>query len=167
MCYSEKLADQAHAYQTQNGWVYIGWKAVLKDKYGTLLSLRTDREGDHYDYTPLKLLRDRHGFHLAATREGAIRAALKFLDDYEQRHETALHAIRRLSCYKVRVVRCLVPSESIGQGNHAHAMLVLPPRQRETEVLIDLADRENRRLKRKIDERDRAVRKLRNLVGVN
>lgn len=190
MCFSEKLADKAHAYQTKHGWVYVAWKAVaVNTTTGDVRPLY--RPYSECDYTGERkwgtwgtfqveeLVRDRHGFHVGASPKGAMVAALQFVDygdEKSRRAETALQAWRRLEkqmsdrsakehSYVVRLVRVLVPSASIGDGEHAHSMLMLPPGVRETEADIAECDRENRRLSRALNQREIALSKLREIAN--
>ena len=177
MCYSEKLSNEGSAYQTEHGWVYVAFKtiAVRHSKDQVLRPLHAIDKWDEYRYQPGKLVRDQHGFHVAATRRGAIQAALTYAGhEPARKHETALAAWRRLEKdvsersnsyhYSLCVVRCLVPAESVGDASHCHAMLMLAPGQRETAADVARCAAENRRLQRRLDARTAAVEKLRAIV---
>jgi hypothetical protein len=178
MCYSEKLAADGSAYQTEHGWVYVAHKtvAVRISDDEVIRPLHAIDGWSDYQYTPGKLVRDRHGFHVAASRRGAMQAALRYAEHVQAREiETALTAWRRLEerisdrsgshYYKLRVVRCLVPSESIGEKEHCHSIMILAPGQRETEADVARCDAENRRLRRKLDARTEALEKLRTITS--
>jgi hypothetical protein len=176
MCYSEKLAADGSAYQTEHGWVYVAHKTVavrISDDQ-VIRPLHAIENWSDYAYAPGTLVRDRHGFHVAATRRGAIQAALRYTE-HDRKIETALTAWRRLEkqvskrsgshYYYLRVVRCLVPSESVGEKEHCHAIMILAPGQHETEADVARCDAENRRLRRKLDVRTAALEKLRTITS--
>lgn len=164
MCYSEQLTE-CNAYETEHGWVHVAYKAVLVQDDGELQPLIYS--GGPL-YRPRRLVRDRHGYHVAATRKGAWSAALHGdREAYDRKTATALAWIRRIERERdgrVRVVRCLVPTASIGKDNHCHALYVLPLRTRETEADIEAVDRENARLARAVDGRQRALDVLRGVT---
>lgn len=153
MCYSEQLSE-AMGYAEPHGWVLVGWKAVLRgEKSGKLYQL-LHHHGSRQTYRPAELVRDQHGFHTAATRRGAIEAALKFGEEnWDPRRETALHRIRDtwdedVLSMKLRLTQILVPARAVGDGNHCHSMLMLRPGERATAEQIAACNRENARIER-------------------
>lgn len=160
MCYSEKLA-QANAYAGADGWVFAGFKAVLSDMHGRVFALvRLRDEWDdpypRYEYKVGKLDRAVHGFHLAASRRGALQAALKF-GAYDPRTTTVReHFAAVWPGYKVRIRAALVPERSMGETEHAHAIVLCAGLQ-PTAQEIKAAHRENAQLAR-AERREEACR---------
>lgn len=132
MCYSETLTREAHGHYVEatQSWVLEGWKLV--NGVGPLPS--SLHEGhQEYDYELGKVLYDDHGFHLAATKRGALKASMQMVDQPEwdlcshpgcnQSHwmTRAKQLRHKLATY----MKVLVAEEAI-ENNHAHVMLCLP-----------------------------------------
>jgi len=155
MCYSEELKKDMNAYQTDKGWVLVGYKAVVEceehpGKYRALYQgPKNDQRGDslyywvyggqenvHYHYEFGKPLDDKHGFHLGASRRGAMKGLIRSTGtggSWGNRDwEPKARYIRRNSI-KWHVIRCLVPQDAV-EENHATTMMALPPGERETWV---------------------------------
>ena len=160
MCYSEKLSE-ANAFQGEHGWVYLGWKAFFIHSNG---SRRACGGGDdiagHFEFSVGALLRDSHGFHVAATHSGAFSALLGILRAEDDSTERAVSFIRKFHHLKRHLARLaiypvLIPEHSADAENHCHAMVVCSSRTpRDSEIAA--ADAEN--LRYVVEHRKRAER---------
>lgn len=193
MCYSETLKSDLGAYKTDYGWVLVGVKAMVKvnQSPGYYCALkrfdpdalrffnrmpssgapitndtlsRLDNFGN-YVYAFDVPMRDEHGFHLGASRRGALKAALNFFE--RPRHTWPRKCIDcrqsaqawsyldpwfDVPCMHVKVTtraaqvrqewgkrlvttRVLVPEIAV-EHNHAHVATFIRPGQHETESQI-------------------------------
>jgi len=158
MCYSEKLKREAGAHMVEGaGWLLVGYKAVRppaedEGEPGTWWSLHGVPQecgyNEAYQYPIRKLLADDHGYHLAATPEGAWDAARRIIA--KQPHNIE----------QVQICRVLVPEDCVEADHHAHEVYVLAPGEHESAEDLKRASRGLRRRAKLRAWRCEAARRL-------
>jgi hypothetical protein len=147
MCYSEQLKREAEAHLVEGvGWLLVGYKAVRPPKpdevaepaeapsWWSIHGVPHEyEERESYRYPMRQLWTDAHGYHLAATPEGAWEAARKLCKRPDQLEQ-------------VQIIRALVPEDAVDRDDHhCYEVYLLPPGEHETAEDIRAASRGMRR----------------------
>ena len=198
MCFSEKLTEKAAGYQSDSGYVLVGYKTVLQA--GNLLMPhwssrsaicylceRSDLMRHHMDYrrpyqVPMEIGTDMlvqivkilfdvkqpfyqprtlmtveyrdHPFHVGSSENSAVMndstnpfgyvAAPESVDDYVFIQNGPVKVLMRFVPQKPgALVRVLVPENAVDATNHVHAMMIIPPDEKETPEDVAACERWN------------------------
>lgn len=150
----------------------------LMEKFGDKMAKWMNKPTmEHAWFPPRELMvvgPDRHGFHVAASEYNALheRSANPFGIGYEDRvvcadetqprdliYPYVTHATRNFQIERQEkpnapgvLVRVLVPEYAVTDDNHALAMMVIPPGEKETDADVEACDQHNARLKPRTPE---------------
>ena len=109
-------------------------------------------------FIPHTLMTDKHGFHVANSEVSIINDSVNpfGMEEYRYQHPSTplayfpgdeLIELEVRTGYRVKepgvLCRVLIPASAVGPGNHAHAMVVIPPGEKETAADIALCEEYN------------------------